>query len=117
MEPGVYVIAGGGFAVNGSASVSGSGVVIYNGGSGKTFGGFTLSGSGSVNLSSPTTGAYAGILLFQSRDNMRAVDLSGSAVANLHGGVIYAPQALLNLGMSAQIGQSGQPVSPQTSVM
>ena len=66
MNPGVYVIAGGGFAVNGAASVTGTGVTIYNagsnynGGPGSTFGGITIDGSGKVTLSAPTTGAYAG---------------------------------------------------------
>jgi hypothetical protein len=118
MNPGVYVITGGGFSVNGAASVSGAGVMIYNagsnynGGTPGTYGGFTISGSGAVNLSPPTTGPYAGILLFQSRDNTRAIALSGAAVANIDGGVVYAPAALLNLSGSAQLGASNQPASP-----
>ena len=33
LNPGIYVIAGGGFTVSGNASVTGSGVMIYNAGS------------------------------------------------------------------------------------
>ncbi len=117
MNPGIYVITGGGFSVTGAASVSGSGVMIYNagsnynGGSGSTFGGFTLGGSGAVNLSPPTSGPYAGIVLFQSRDNTRALSLSGATVAALNGGVLYAPAALLNVSGSAHVGSSSQPSS------
>ena len=104
LKPGAYVIAGGGFTVTGSASVTGSEVLIYNaGGNGGSFGGITLSGNGSVNLTAPTTGRYAGIVIFQSRDNPRAISLSGNAAVGLHGGVIYAPNALFALSGNAQL--------------
>ena len=60
-EPGIYIIAGGGFTVSGNASVAvsgptssltGTGVMIYNAGSklpqhrGGTYGAITLSGNG-----------------------------------------------------------------------
>ena len=118
MNPGIYVITGGGFSVSGTGSVAGSGVMIYNagsnynGGSGGSYGGFTISGIGAVSLSPPTSGPYAGIFLFQSRDNARAISFSGAAVAALNGGVIYAPSALLTLSGSAQLGASNQPTSP-----
>ncbi|MDB5349085.1 MAG: cya 2, partial [Planctomycetota bacterium] len=117
MNPGIYVITGGGFSVNGNGSVTGSRVMIYNagnnynGGTGMTYGGFTIGGSGTVNLSAPTSGTYSGIFLFQSRDNARAISLSGAAAAALNGGVIYAPAALLNLSGSAQLGASNQAAS------
>jgi hypothetical protein len=117
MNPGIYVITGGGFSVNISASVIGTGVMIYNagsnynGGSGSTYGGFTLGGSASVNLFAPTSGVYAGIVLFQSRDNTRAVSISGTTSAGLNGGVLYAPAALLSVAGSARIGSTGQPPS------
>src|SRR5205807_2016973 len=50
LRAGIYVIAGGGFTVTGNASVTGTGILIYNGGSnfpspGGTYGGLTLSGN------------------------------------------------------------------------
>ena len=58
LNPGIYIIEGGGFTVTGNASVSGSGVMIYNAGSnypssGGNFGGITLSGNGTFNLTRP----------------------------------------------------------------
>lgn len=102
LNPGIYVIAGGGFTVSGNASVTGSGILIYNAGSNGTFGGLTLSGNGNINLAPANTGPYAGILVFQSRDNARAMSLSGNALM-LNGGTIYAPAALLSVSGNAQI--------------
>jgi hypothetical protein len=105
MNPGVYIIAGGGFSVSNSANVTGTGVMIYNAGSsfpnaGGTFGAISLGSSGNIGLSAPTTGTYAGILIFQSRDNTRAISLNAKSVVGLNG-TIYAPAALLSLGGSA----------------
>ncbi len=77
LNPGTYIITGGGLTVTGNAVLQGSGVFIYNAGSnypgsGGTFGGITIGGSGTANLTASTTGPYAGILIFQSRQNTRA---------------------------------------------
>jgi hypothetical protein len=113
LNPGIYVLAGGGFAVTANGSVSGSGVMLYNAGSnygttgsGGNFGGITLSGNGTISLTAPATGTYAGVLIFQERDNNRAIALSGNGVAGLNGGLIYAPQALLNISGNAQVKHS-----------
>jgi hypothetical protein len=80
LNPGIYVIAGGGFTVSGNAVVNGSGVLIYNAGSafpnaGGTFGPLALGGNSTVILTPPATGAYAGIDIFQSRDNTLPLSL------------------------------------------
>ena len=101
MNAGTYIIEGGGFSVSGSANVAGSGVTIYNAGSncpsaGGTYGSINLSSSGTFNLSAPSTGSYAGILIFQSRDNIQTSSINvsgkpGSAIT----GTIYAASAQL----------------------
>jgi hypothetical protein len=101
LSPGVYVLSGGGLSVTGSASLSGTGVMIYNAGStypaaGGTYGGIALSTTGTVNLSAPTTGAYAGILFFQARTNPTLISITESATMTLSG-VIYASDALLSV--------------------
>jgi hypothetical protein len=110
MNSGVYVIAGGGFTVTGNASVSGNGVLIYNAGSnytttgtGGNFGGITLAGNGTISLTAASTGTYAGVLIFQERDNNRAIALGGNGVTALSGGLIYAPQALVAVSGNAQL--------------
>ena len=108
MSSGTYIILGGGFSVSGNASVTGSNIFIFNAGSnysnngstittGGNFGGITLSGNGNFNLT-PTTGSdpYAGILIYQARDNTRALSISGNATVAVSG-TIYAANAALTL--------------------
>jgi hypothetical protein len=101
MNPGVYIIAGGGFFVGGNGTVRGSGVMIYNAGSsfpsaGGNFHRVSVFGNAKVLLTAPTTGPYAGILIFQARDNTRALSVSGNSFLGLLG-TIYAPAAALYL--------------------
>ena len=102
LSNGTYIIEGGGFSVSGNASVNGSGVLIVNAGSaypntGGTYGGITLSGNGIVQLTPPSTGTYAGIVVYQPRDNARPLTLSGNASGMT--GLVYAP--------AAQVSESG----------
>lgn len=104
MQPGEYVIAGGGFSVYRDGEVGGSGVMIYNtldpvnpngvGG----YAQFLLADSARVGLEAPGGGAYRGIVLFQDRNNLRPVELSGDSLdlQGLNGG-IYAARAELRL--------------------
>ena len=104
-----FIIKGGGFTVSGNAGVSGTNVFIFNAGSsyngttdGGTYGAITLSGNGTLSLSPPTTGTYAGILIFQTRDNTKALTFSGNAMAGITG-TIYAPAAQLAESGNAQL--------------
>ncbi|HVS34340.1 MAG TPA: matrixin family metalloprotease, partial [Gemmataceae bacterium] len=101
---GTYIIEGGGLSVSGNANLSGSGVLIFNAGSsyngttdGGTFGGISLGGNGTINLSGPTSGPYAGVVIFQSRGNSRALSLGGNGAAGITS-TVYAPAA--NVGLS-----------------
>ena len=75
-----------------------------------------------VRITAPTVGTYAGILLFQSRDNTRALAITGSGAAGL-AGTIYAPAATLSLSGAAteslplivnQLNLSGSAASTET---
>ena len=99
MTSGVYIVEGGGFAVSGNASVTGSGVMIVNVGTfypfnGGTYGSITLSGSGTLSLSPMTRGPYAGIVFFQPNDNHQTITLAATATGIT--GTIYAPAAPLS---------------------
>jgi hypothetical protein len=107
LNPGIYILAGGGLAVTGNGSINGAGVMLYNTGSnfpnaGGNFGDITLSGGGSVTLSAAATGSYAGVVIFQSHANTRALSLSGNGVLGLTG-VIYAPSAQVLVSGNAQL--------------
>jgi uncharacterized repeat protein (TIGR01451 family) len=97
MNPGIYVIEGGGMTVSGKASVSGTGVLIYN-----ASGGITFSGNATIDLSAATTGLYAGIVIFQARGNDQVITVSGNANASLTG-AICAANAQLILSGNAQL--------------
>jgi hypothetical protein len=101
LNAGVYIITGGGLSVTGNGSITGNGITIYNGGSGSAYGGIALGGNGRIELSAPTSGDYKGILIFQARDNTRAVSLSGNATTGISG-TIYAKNALLAMSGNAQ---------------
>ncbi len=109
LDSGLYVIEGGGFSISGNASVTGSDVTIFNAGNkypttGGTYGGISLSGNGTYNLTPPTSGTYAGIVIFQSRDNSKALTISGNASGM--NGTIYAPAAALTESGNAQLSAS-----------
>src|SRR5262249_19752994 len=107
LNAGIYLIEGGGFTVTGSASVSGTGVMLYNTGrnypnNGGSFGGLTLSGTRTFSLSAPTSGTYAGVVIYQPSANTRAIALNGTAATGLTG-TVYAPAALLTLSGNASL--------------
>jgi prepilin-type N-terminal cleavage/methylation domain-containing protein len=96
LAPGVYVLNNG-INVTGNATVNGNGVTLYNKGGNINFGGTTT-----INLTAPTTGQYAGIVIFQcggtpgtrpaTCPNTNNVSLNGST-GIMPIGIIYAPQA------------------------
>jgi hypothetical protein len=128
LQPGVYIITGGGFSVSGGASVSvsgptnpitGNGVMIYNAGTGYnyatgadggSFGAITLSGNGTSNLVAPSTGTYTGILIFQARDNAKALTFSGNAMQGITG-TIYAKIAQVSISGNGTVGTGANPIS------
>jgi hypothetical protein len=103
---GLFIIAGGGFTVSANANVAASGVTIFNAGSnypntGGSFGSIALSSKGTFNFTPPGTGTYAGIAIFQSRDNIKPITVSTNASSMA--GAIYAPAAQLAATGSAQL--------------
>ena len=113
MEPGVYIMAGGGFSKAGTPTITGDGVMIYatdcNGASDTTncrgdgaAQPITLAGGGILDLSPPTSGDYQGITFWQ--DRLITTDFSILGDNALVQGVFYAPGARLDLGGGATLG-------------
>jgi Ca2+-binding RTX toxin-like protein len=111
LEPGIYAIRGGGLQISGNASLTGTGVLIYNAGSnypdpGGTFSSISISDTGAVVLTPlGLAGAgdqplLAGLILFQAHDNNKAISISGNSSGME--GTIYAPAAMLTLSGNAQ---------------
>jgi hypothetical protein len=56
---------------------------------------YSVAGGGTLTLNAMTTGTYAGVVMFQSRTDSNALNISGngSTTALTYGGVVYAPDA------------------------
>jgi hypothetical protein len=109
MQPGTYIVSGGGYQVSGNASVAGSGVTIYNAGSnfpnpGGSFASIQISGNGVLDLTPPDARPLSGILIFQARDNTKPISLTGNG--NGMTGMIYAKAAQLSLSGNAALQSS-----------
>jgi hypothetical protein len=107
-QPGLYIFAGGGFTQTGSGNLSGTGVTFYNTndptnptGAG-AYDSFDLAGSGNNTFSAPTSGPYANMIWWQDRNNTSTFDKTGSG--NLGSGIIYVPNAHMDLNGSGNVG-------------
>ena len=97
MDPGVYILQGGGLKVSGDGQVSGINVFIYvTCGSGSCPSGSSadvdISGNGVISLSPMTSGSWAGVTIFQDRNNNQDFKISGNGLAGTSG-TIYARDA------------------------
>ena len=107
MNPGVYVIAGGGLSVTTGGSLIGTNVTIYNAstaypGTTGTSGSITLNTTGNVTLTACNTGTYAGMLIFQQRINSATMTLVPAANSTISG-VVYAINATYSLSGSGSL--------------
>jgi hypothetical protein len=96
MQPGTYILTGGGLSISGNARLVAHNVFIYNTGTsfpsaGGSFGDISLGGTGTVDMTPQRIGPYAGLLVFQSRDNTRPFTVSGNLASMSVQGTVYGP--------------------------
>ncbi len=107
-QPGVYIMAGGGFSVTGNGTVTGNGIMIYNtydpyhneragACASMSFGGGT-----NVKLTAMTSGRYANILFWQDKACTNQFFLAGNGA--LGTGVFYLPTAEFRITGTADAG-------------
>lgn len=102
LKPGVYVLKDG-LSISSQATVTGSGVTIYLTGSNASF---TINGGGKINLSAPTTGSYAGILIYQDRNaSPGATNKINGTSDTILTGAIYTPTQALSVNGTGAFGQ------------
>ena len=77
-------------------------MLIYDTSSGSTSGSISLSGNGTLSLSAASNGPDAGVLIYQSAANTKALSFSGNAMAGL-AGTVDAPAAQLVLSGNANL--------------
>jgi hypothetical protein len=88
LEPGEYILRGGRVNLGGNGSLVGAGVTLFLMEDAE----FDLNGNEIVQLSPPDTGDYAGIAIYQARDNTSELRINGGADSEISG-FIYAPNA------------------------
>jgi Flp pilus assembly protein TadG len=97
LNPGVYVINGGELhfeSGNGNASnQGGNGVFFYLVGGAN----LVIDNGANVNLTAPTSGTYAGALIFQDPADTQTLSIQGGSNTSFNGAV-YAPTAGVTLG-------------------
>jgi Flp pilus assembly protein TadG len=91
LNPGTYIIEGG-VNVNSTAVLQGTGVTLYFTGSGQ----LQMNSGSTAQLSAPTSGSLAGILIWEASSDSAAMIIDGNASAKFEG-AIYAPSAQLTL--------------------
>jgi hypothetical protein len=101
MQPGVYIMQGGGFKVDSLATVTALEVMVYNTTGGFASGPITIAGN--VVMTAPLSGIYQGISFFQDRNLAAPITMSGIGLTVLTG-VIYAAQAPVSLSGLAGVG-------------
>jgi Flp pilus assembly protein TadG len=104
MSPGVYIMQGGGFHVDGAATVTGLSTMVYNTTSTSYASGpISVAGLGKVVMTAPLSGTYQGLNFFQDRSLTQPVSISGVGLTTITG-TVYAAQAPVNLTGSAAVG-------------
>jgi Flp pilus assembly protein TadG len=95
-NPGAYVFKGTDIRFLGGAEIAGSGVTffLYEGAK------LNISANSIVNLTAPTTGTYAGILVYTAANNPVALAFAGGATQKLQG-FIYNPKGHIDFAGNA----------------
>jgi len=116
MAPGLYVIAGGGLTLDSQSVVTGTGVTVYN--TSSTGWGCTasasytpviISGQANVTLSAPTTGAFAGVLMFGDRAGCSTAgscqdQVNGQSTTVLNGALYFKSDTFMYTGTGPNSG-------------
>ena len=95
MNPGVYIIDRGSFAVGGAVQLTGTGVTIFlttSTGKAKDYADVSIGNGAQVNLTAPTSGATAGLAFFGDRNGpLNNTSTFGGGAALKITGAIYFP--------------------------
>ncbi|WP_104663806.1 TadE/TadG family type IV pilus assembly protein [Ensifer adhaerens] len=102
LKPGIYAFRGGALTLNTSARVSGKDVLFYFEDAQSPL---MLNGAAILQVSAPTTGPHAGILMFQGR---KAKDSSvqfriNTSAGSFYNGAIYLPYAVIDWNVSGSL--------------
>ncbi len=111
---GAYYLKGANLTVGSNTTLTGTGVTIFVDANSS----LNLGGGGSIDLAAPTSGTYAGIVIFQSRATPKTtlLSLGGGSSLSLNG-TVYAPTATLSLsGYSSVAAKIGYAIIDQMTI-
>ncbi len=102
-KPGLYIIQGGEFRINSNAEITGDGVVFYldNGVQ------LNWNGTASIKFTPPTSGPYAGIIIFGSRLSTSVSHLINGNASSTLDGAVYMPKSHVTWSGNAQTSSTG----------
>jgi len=94
LSPGVYYLDQGSLSVNGRATLTGTGVtLVFTSSSGSNYATAAVNGGGTVNLTAPTSGPTAGIVIFGDRNMPTGTSFEfGGGSSQALTGAIYVPK-------------------------
>lgn len=103
LNPGTYIMDGGGFTVNGGATVNGSGVtLVFTSSNGRDWANVTINGNANVNLTPMTYGPTRGIVVYADRNTPQGTSFKFNGGSNQYfGGAIYVPTGAVNFAGGA----------------
>jgi len=103
LNPGTYILDGGGLTINGGATVNGTGVTLFfTSSSGTNWAGVTINGNANVNLTPMTYGPTRGIVVFADRNTPAGTSFKFNGGSNQYfAGAIYAPTAAIQFSGGA----------------
>ncbi|MGI8895801.1 MAG: TadE/TadG family type IV pilus assembly protein [Casimicrobiaceae bacterium] len=103
LNPGMYILDGGSFTVNGGATVSGTGVtLVFTKKTDKDWATVTINGNANVNLTPMTYGPTKGIVVFADRNTPVGTSFKFNGGANQYfAGAIYVPTGAITFSGGA----------------
>lgn len=102
-QPGLYIVSGGDLDANAGAQINGTGVTFFITSPNR----INLNGHAKLNLSAPTSGPYAGLLFFASRDGTGIEHKVNGTSGSITQGAIYAPTTSIEASGNSTTGSGG----------
>jgi len=95
LQPGIYYLDRGSLSVNGGATLTGTDVtLVFTSSTSNNYANATINGGATVNLSAPTTGPTAGIVIFGDSNMPTGTSFKfNGGTTQVFSGAIYVPQA------------------------